>query len=127
MTDSRFMLTRSQVAARLSISTSSVRRLEHVHIHPQVDDRGVWRFDSAEVEGFALRHPRRAASSEPRVDDDARVNSRRGRLAARVFRMFARDMSLPQIVVITGQPPDVIRELYREWSTSLFDGEWERE
>jgi hypothetical protein len=41
--------------------------------------------------------------------------------------MFARNLSLPQIVVATKEPPEVIRELYREWSTTLFEAEWERQ
>jgi hypothetical protein len=40
--------------------------------------------------------------------------------------MFARRSTLPQIVALTNQPPDVIRELYREWSTTLEEGEWNR-
>jgi hypothetical protein len=47
-------------------------------------------------------------------------------LAAKVFRMFARSLTLPQIVVMTKQPPEVIRELYREWSKTLEEAEWER-
>lgn len=49
-----------------------------------------------------------------------------GELRRTCFRMFARGMTLPQIVVATKQPPDAIRELYREWSTSLDQGEWDR-
>jgi len=40
--------------------------------------------------------------------------------------MFARNKSLAEIVVALRQPPDVIRDLYREWSTSLDEAEWER-
>jgi hypothetical protein len=117
-------LTRREVALRLGISTSSVRRLEWCDLHPEQDERGRWRFDPAE---FARLEPRphrvdRGAS----ITDEARGLARRGRVAARVFRLFARNMTLPQIVVATKQPPEVVRELYREWSTDLSEGEWDR-
>lgn len=57
---------------------------------------------------------------------ERRLRARRGRLAVLVFKMFARRMSLPQIVVATNEHPDVIRALDREWSVSLEEGEWSR-
>lgn len=79
-------------------------------------------FDPAEVDALQLRRRAPARVSDP----EKRDNRRKGRLAPNVFRMFARHMALPQIVVMTKQPPDVIRELYREWSTTLDEAEWER-
>jgi hypothetical protein len=38
--------------------------------------------------------------------------------------MFARGWALPQIVVATKEPPDRVRALYHEWSTSLEEREW---
>lgn len=124
--DGKEWLTQSQVAARLGISPSSVRRLEWDRLHPEVDERGVHRFDAAEVD--ALDTPRRRAPAKARraVDPEARERSRRGRLAAEVFVMFGRRVPLAQIVVTTRQPPDVIRALYQEWSTSLEDAELQR-
>jgi hypothetical protein len=82
----------------------------------------VHRFSIAEVDAIT---PQRGAARRP--SDPARCEqTRRGRLAATVFRLFARGLSLPQIVVATRQPPETIRDLYREWSTTLDDGEWER-
>jgi hypothetical protein len=75
----------------------------------------VWRFDAAEVERIEPRLARPPSTRGAAGDDEAR--SRKGRLAARVFRLFARSMTLLQIVVATKQPPELIRELYREWST----------
>lgn len=122
----RKMLTRRAVAARLGISTSSVRRLEWSDLHPELDERGVWRFDAAEVERIEPQLARLPSARGATGDDEARARARKGRLAARVFRLFARNMTLPQIVVGTKQPPEVIRELYREWSTDLDEGEWAR-
>jgi len=125
VTEDKQLLTRTQVAKRLGISTSSVRRLEWDRLQPEVDDRGVHRFDPAEVD--ALATPRAREPARPRsVNPEARERSRRGKLAADIFRMFARQTTLAEIVHYTKQPPEVIRDLYREWSTSLEDGEWAR-
>jgi hypothetical protein len=120
-----YTLTRKEVAARLGVSTSSVRRMEFTRLHPAPDAQGVWRFDPAELEGIEPKvPPKRAAATSASVR--ARVVAREGRTAARIFRMFARSMTLPQIVVVTKQPPVVVRELYRQWCSSLDEGEWER-
>ena len=118
-------LTRQQVADRLGISTSSVRRMEWDKLHPVQDERGVWRFDDNEVKAIASedggRSGKRIAMSSKRRRRDPR-----GRVAARVFIMFARRKSLREIVVATKQSPEAIRALYREWSTTLEEGEWQR-
>jgi hypothetical protein len=120
------LLTRSQVAERLGISTSSVRRLEWKQLHPDVDEHGIHRFDPAEVD--ALPKTRRSAPARrvAPMSSEQRALSRKGRLAAEVFRMFGRRMTLQQIVVATRQSPEVIRDLYREWATSLEDAEFRR-
>lgn len=119
-------LVRAEVAARLGRSIAAVRRLEWDRLHPIADERGVWRFDPAEVEALAATLPPLARRVVAPASEETRALARKGRLAARVFRMFARQMTLAQIVVATKQPPDVIRELYREWSMSLDEGEWNR-
>lgn len=116
-------LTRTQVAKRLGISTSSVRRMEWDKLHPKLDEKGVNRYDPTEVDSIC--EPRERAPARPR-DPDLRERARRGRLAARVFRMFAQHMTLQQIVVATEEPPDVIRDLFHEWETDLHSGEWKR-
>lgn len=119
-------LGRAQVAERLGVTISTVRRLEWDRLHPTADERGVWRFDTAEVEALAATMPAKPHRSDAIPKGRERASARRGRLAARVFRMFGRRMTLPQIVGLTNQPPEIIRALYREWSTSLEEGEWKR-
>jgi len=114
----RCTLTRSDVAARLGVSVSTVRRLEWDRLHPELDDRGVHRFDPAEVDALALK-PAVAAGR-------ARRTSTAGRIAAKVFRMFERGHDIAAIVIETRQPPTAVRQLYHEWSTSLQAGEWQR-
>ena len=119
----RHTLTRRDVATRLGVSTSSVRRMEFDRLHPVEDERGIWRFDPAELEGI---EPRAKPERSP-ISNEARERQREGRLAARTFFMFARHWSLAQIVVATKQPPERVRSLYHEWMTSLDEGEWSRE
>lgn len=127
--EARHSLTRSQVADRLGISISSVRRLEYVRLHPVQDARGIYRFDPAELEDLEPQRSARARSiaSDPHAGTARRESAKKGRLAARVFVMFAHHMALPQIVVATKQPPELIRELFHEWSTTLDMGEWSRQ
>ena len=115
-------LTRAQVAARLGISTSSVRRLEGIELHPVQDARGVWRFDSAEV----ARVPPRARQQESLRARGPREVPTGGEIAARIFRLFDAGRELSEIVIATRQPPSTVRWLYREWSTGLEAGEHER-
>ena len=49
------MLTRAAVAKRLGRSIATVRRLEGNELHPWTDERGVHRFDAAEVDELARR------------------------------------------------------------------------
>src|SRR5688572_27934012 len=93
----RFRLTRLEVATRLGISASSVRRLEGVHLHPVQDDRGVWRFDPAELDRVPQRStPRRTARLRKRAPTA-------GEVAARIFRMLESGRELTEIVIATRQ------------------------
>ncbi len=51
------MLTRSEVARRLGRSVTTVRRIEGELLFPEVDERGIYRFDEASVDalGEAVR------------------------------------------------------------------------
>ena len=118
---SKATLTRAEVAARLGISTSSVRRLEGVHLHPVQDDRGTWRFDSAELD----RVPRRAQLQ--RNASRRRNAPSAGQIAARVFRMLEAGEGLNEIVIAARQPPALVRQLHREWLISLEQGERDRQ
>lgn len=127
-TTSRHTLTRADVAARLGVSTSTVRRMEFLHLHPVQDQAGVHLFDPAEVEQMPPRMAREKREPEsPEARDARRLRRREGRLAARLFGMFERGVPLPQIVITTREPPELVRRAFSEWRTSLEQGEWERE
>ena len=119
-------LTRRQVAARLGVSVSSVRRMEYRELHPEKGLRGTLFFRLSEVESLESRRPSvRPARPTTRERSDRLELDRRGRIAARVFQMFANGWTLPRIVLATKQPPDVIRSLYHEWVTPLQEHEWQ--
>ena len=107
-------LTRAQVAQRLGISISSVRRLEGGALHPLKDASGVYRFAAAEVEAA-----RASRKSRPRPLTD-------GELAAVAFRRFDEGTTLRALVIEFRQPPIVFRRLFREWTTSFEEGERQR-
>jgi hypothetical protein len=74
------MLTRGQVAKRLGKSIATVRRMEGRALHPKRDQKGVLRFDPAEVERV-VRQPLRPGVGQPRQN------------SARQSRWFASELS----------------------------------
>jgi hypothetical protein len=113
------LLTRKQVAIRLQVSTSSVRRLEGTRLHPQQDERGVWWFDPSDVESLADEGSVRQRAASTRKHS----NTTAGEVAARIFVMFAEGKGLRDIVVTARQPPERVRALFREWLVGLSEGE----
>ncbi|HEU4534023.1 MAG TPA: helix-turn-helix domain-containing protein, partial [Polyangiaceae bacterium] len=74
-------LTRTQVAARLGVAESTVRRLrERGVLRAERDDEGTWFFDEASVEAYAER----AGAAPARLDPEASAGRRPPGLAARV-------------------------------------------
>jgi hypothetical protein len=108
-------LTRAQVAAHLGVSTSTVRRMEGSLLHPVTGDDGVHRFDPGELASAMERR----SSTRPRRRSE-------GELAALVFDRFQRGATLRALVTEFREPPVTFRRLYREWITSLEDGERQR-
>jgi hypothetical protein len=60
-------LTRDDVAKRLNVSVSTVRRLEGTRLHPLIDDKSVRRFKASDVERLAkeLEAEQRSPRSRP--------------------------------------------------------------
>lgn len=144
------LLTRLQVADRLGVSLSTVRRLERSRLPAVTGPDGVHRFDPAAVaelavalvaelaadpapaapgaaakRGRAGKAPRNApgaptARAAPPADLPA------GELAARVFERLEQRQSLAEIVVGLRVPPALVRELHREWQRGLVEGELEQ-
>jgi len=77
-------------------------------LRPKRDDRGVWRYDPAEVV--------RVAAGRSTV-----ARRTRGQTAALAFRMFDQGGELKDIVMALQEPPEEIRRLFREWQSALED------
>lgn len=118
-------LTRSEVAERLGISISSVRRLERDRLHPERGPDGTHYFDSVEVTALATvlvteRRPTKPAAAPPAPKLSA------GEIAARAFECFEQRYSLAEVVISLRVKPKVVRELFHEWLVSLTQGELRR-
>ena len=120
-------LTRDDVAKRLGVSISTVRRLEGTRLHPQIDDKSVRRFKASDVERLAKeleaeqRSPRNAQHAVVRAAEMSK-----GELAARVFERLEQRHSLSEIVIALRVPPEDVRELYHTWLVGLWAGELQR-
>lgn len=120
-------LTRDDVAKRLDVSISTVRRLEGTRLHPLVDGKGVRRFKASDVERLAKellaeqRSPRNAQQAVLRAADLPK-----GELAAQVFERLEQRHSLSEIVIALRVPPEDVRELYHTWLVGLCAGELQR-
>jgi len=120
-------LTRDDVAKRLGVSVSTVRRLEGSRLHPLITDKGVRRFRPAEVEQLAAVLA--AEQNTPRNAEKAAVRAvelTKGELAGLVFERLEQRHSLAEIVIALRVPPDDVRELYHTWLVGLWAGELQR-
>ena len=118
------LLTRSEVAKSLSVSVSTVRRMEGRELHPTVDDRGVHFFDIEQVRKLAEAINQ---VTETRTSPGGRQKLSSGDLAAEVFERLEQRQSLSEIVRALRVEPRKVRALYHEWRMSLERGEMQRE
>lgn len=91
------------------------------------DERGWKMYDPEVVEAFAASYPRAymAAGATYKRKVARTVTERRyeGSVASRVFAYFRRGQPLQVIVLECKVSPGYVRELWREWSTTLEEGE----
>ena len=120
-------LTRGEVAERLGISISTVRRFEaQERLHPKVGDDGVHRFDVAEVAALALElvddpRSRLRQRNADRAPDAVKLTP--GEEAAQVFERFEQRHTLAEIVIGVRVTPDRVRDLFRQWTHGLVEHE----
>lgn len=122
-------LTRDDVAKRLGVSISNVRRLEGTRLHASIDDKSVRRFKASDVERLAKelqaeqRSPRNAQQAVVRAAEMSK-----GELAALVFEKLEQRHSLSEIVIAlrVPPPPEDVRDLYDTWLLGLWSGELQR-
>ncbi len=120
-------LTRDDVAKRLGVSISTVRRLEGTRLHPSIDGNSVRRFKASDVERLAKEL--QAEQRSPRNGQQAVVRAAemsKGELAALVFEQLEQRHSLSEIVIALRVPPEDVRDLYHTWLVGLWAGELQR-
>jgi transcriptional regulator with XRE-family HTH domain len=125
-------LSRAQVADRLGISVSTVRRYEGARLHPQIGADGVHWFAAEEVAALAAE-----LANEPRMQRrlrnaaDAGATGARGaarpaarsadEVAAMVFERLEQRQTLAEIVIGVRVAPERVRELHAQWSQGLVE------
>lgn len=116
-------LTRGQVAERLGVSISTVRRYEGTQLHPTVDENDVRWFAQAEVTALAARIANERSDKPSRgVGSTANAPKRSaGELAALVFERFEQHQSLAEIVVGLRVEPLMVHTLFDLWCSSLTE------
>jgi hypothetical protein len=104
-------LRRTEVAQRLGVSLTTLRRMEGTRLHPATGPDGVHLFDEAEVEAAVVTYrgirARSAASLKPSD----------GEIAAAVFELFDGGTSLVEVVKQLQVAPDRVGALHRAWAS----------
>jgi hypothetical protein len=100
------LLTRGEVARRLGLSLSTVRRMEGVQLKPIVGERGVRYFEETEIQAVLVRVRR------TRVPVDEGAN---GALAAAAFTLFRKGADVIAVVTELREPPERIEGLFEHW------------
>jgi hypothetical protein len=104
-------LRRTEVARRLGISLTTLRRMEGTRLHPATGPDGVRFFDEAEVEAAVVTfqgiRARRAATLKPSD----------GEIAAAAFELFDGGTSLVEVVKQLQVAPDRLGALHRAWAS----------
>jgi hypothetical protein len=100
------LLTRGQVARRLGLSLSTVRRMEGVQLKPIVGERGVRYFEETEIQTVLVRVRRTRVSVDERAD---------GTLAAAAFTRFRDGVDVVAVVTELRESPEKIEALFEHW------------
>lgn len=116
-------ITRAEVASRLGVSISTVRRYEGDRLHPKQGLDGVRKFDPAEVATLAAElvgDPSKARDRlAPRVPGSKPVPRSADEIAAEVFARLEQRQSLAEIVIGARVAPDRVYALYDQWCLGL--------
>lgn len=100
------LLTRGQVARRLGLSLSTVRRMEGVQLKPIVGERGVRYFEETEIQTVLVRVRRTRMPNDERAD---------GALAAAAFTLFRNGADVVDVVKQLREVPEKIEQLFGQW------------
>ncbi len=116
-------LTRGQVAERLGVSISTVRRYEGTQLHPTIDENDVRWFAQAEVTALAARIANERSDKPSRAVGSTASAPKRsaGELAALVFERFEQRQSLAEIVIGLRVEPSTVHGLFDQWCVGLTE------
>jgi hypothetical protein len=107
-------LTRGEVAKILRVTTGRIRQLQKAGRLPAaLDENGVNRFDREVVFRFARERKKSGKIGEKPKPSPA------GDVAAEVFALFRQGLGLPEVVEAMHLPPNVVRDLYDEYTLPL--------
>ena len=103
-------LTRAEVARRLGVSRTTLRRLEGKSLHPVEGPRGIHFFEAREVDAFEITY----RTLRTRSPADARCDRDEGEDAAEAFALFDQGASAADVVKAlrlrpTALPPGTAR------------------
>ncbi|HYQ41911.1 MAG TPA: hypothetical protein VER11_08080 [Polyangiaceae bacterium] len=99
-------LTRAQVAQRLGLSLSTVRRMEGVQLNPIVGEGGVHYFEETEIQTVLVRVRRTRTGENEQAD---------GTLTAAAFRLFRNGYDVIAVVAELRADPETIEKLFEHW------------
>lgn len=111
--DARRWMTRTEVATALSVSKSSVRRMEQARILQPVKERGIHRFERSIVEAMATARGRAAEVATGSRPETVPVDSTSERLC---FTELARGTPLREIARVHGIAAAQVEAAARAWS-----------
>ena len=100
------LLTRGEVARRLGLSLSTVRRMEGVQLKPIVGERGVRYFEETEIQTVLVRVRRTRVPLDEHAD---------GTLAAAAFTRFRNGADVVAVVTELRVVPETIESLFEHW------------
>jgi hypothetical protein len=102
-------LRRTEVARRLGVSLTTLRRMEGTHLHPATGPDGIHLFDEAEVEAAVITYRGIRARSAAKPSD--------GEIAAAAFELFDNGTSLVDVVKQLQVQPERVGALHRAWAS----------
>lgn len=103
-------LTRAEVARRLGVSRTTLRRLEGKSLHPSEGPGGIRFFEEREVEAFQITYRHSRSSASRREDEQTS-----GDHAAEAFEHFDRGSSTVEVVKALRLHPDHVVALHDAW------------
>lgn len=99
--------TRGEVAEMLGCTRIRVKQLEGTRLHPEIDEKGVRRFNAHEVRALVLKR-----QAPTKTERDRRTQ---GQIRAAIFSMFDQGLSHREIVIMAQVTSAQVAEAWEDW------------